>query len=447
MRITRLFLLCLALPFFIGCPANVPQPVEEEIEEVVVQQPLVSTEITEKATARIKAMGGSFQKNSQGDVVSASIDNNDVSIDDIKLAAQLTELTNLSLVGPTITDEFVAELAPLKKLRQLRIENTNITSAAIAMLSGFPELRNLNIRRNVNLDGDALKALTKIAKLERLELLYNNFSLGALVSNLPKIQTLKMLDLRGIDSVDNSVIKRIAQLENLEELRVRKSVSDAGVEHLIACKNLKTLDFQDTSLTEKACDYFRQMPNLKNLRIFRDTNFGPSGIEALEGMQNLESLMLRDLVGSSDAVAKLKGLANLKSLELSELTDVNSEDVIGLLKTLPKIEKVRFFAVPFDDSVAKHLATMPQLKDIGMPSTAITDVGLEAICTLPNLVALDIFGNKEKLTLKGAQALAKLKGLRKLTLPETLRDEKLFEEIKKNSPQCEIIIRTYSQET
>jgi len=67
---------------------------------------------------------------------------------------------------------------------------------------------------------------------------------------------------------------------------------------------------------------------------------------------------------------------------------------------------------------------------------------------LKNLTSLEIFGNKEHITLLGARmSLPKFKNLRRLILPETLfSDDVLKSEILKSSPRCVIDVRTYSQE-
>ena len=103
------------------------------------------------------------------------------------------------------------------------------------------------------------------------------------------------------------------------------------------------------------------------------------------------------------------------------------------------------FAMAVDDSVAEFLATVPSVKSIALPATAITDKGLAALTAL-DLTTLDIHGNKELITLPGAQVLSRFKNLRRLILPETLDDPALKSEILKSSPRCNITIRAYSQE-
>jgi len=446
MRYLAILSVLFLLPLFVGCPVPNPTPtptpqIEDADDADTEDDTIVDPAITAKAKEIIEKYSGTFTLDKYGDIVAFGFANQDISKEDQELLARLSEVTSFSLVGSSATDEFAKSLENLRKVKQVSMENGNITNAALESFVNYPELKTLSIRRCLKVD--SLDAVPKMPKLERLDILYNGFSNGALIRALPNAPKLKHLDLRGIDAVDNTTLRYVSKIEPLESIRLRMA-KDTGVGHLKNCPNLKLIELQDASVSPDVYEVFREMPNLKSLRIFRAEDFGAEGIEQLEGLQ-LETLELRALNCSPEALEKLQGMTTLKSLELSELTDVGTEDVLALLKTLPDLERIYIFDIPVDDTVAEYLATQQKIRNVGMPITGITDKGLAALTTLPNLTHLDIFGNKVNLTIEGAYAIANCKNLKSLVLPETLKDDELFDAIKKNSPNVDIRIRSYSQ--
>jgi len=315
----------------------------------------------------------------------------------------------------------------------------------LEILKTLPDIETLSLRQNGKLSNQAVALLAEFPNLKTLSLLFNNHLSTTSLYGLGKLSSLRVLDVRGCKVGDDTLIF-IAELENLEEIHIRSElVTNDGLELLAECKNLKILELQDTKISRGCADHFKDMKNLRSLRIFR-ASIGPEDIAELGALTNLETLELRNMNCSNEALKALKSLTRLSRVEFSELTDLDEETVIDVLKAFPKLENLRMFAMPVGDPLAAWLATVPTLKSIGLPATAITDKGLESLTALQGLTSLDIHGNKERITLEGARVLARFKNLRRLIIPETLDDDALKAEILKSSPRCVITPLSYAQE-
>lgn len=438
----------MSLVFLTGCPRpQDPHPALRDPGPASTEAAPAAETPEEKAVReRVEQLGGTCRKNREGRIIGLVIENNELSLDDMKLIAKASELESIRMTGPSVNDEYVDALLESTKLKSVDIENSNITDASLEKLKALPDIETLALRRNLGFTDNAIKLFAEFPKLKTLKILYNDFSSASLFG-LGKLSTVRVLDLRGLQVGDDTLMF-VSKLENLEELRIRSSsVTSLGMSMLKKCKKLRILELQDSQISPDSVESFKEMDALRYLRIFRADEFGADGVSELAALTELETLELRAMSCSNEALLKLKTLTNLKTVEFSELNGIDSATVIDVLKSFPKLESIRIFAVPVDDSVASYLATVSNLKSVALPATSITDKGLDALTALQNLTTLDIHGNKERITLEGGRALAKFKNIRRLILPETLDNKELKSEILKNSPRCVITIKTYSQET
>ena len=414
-------------------PVVTPEPSQETAEEKVVRE-------------RTAQLGGTIRKNPDGRIIGIVIENNDLSLSDIQVIGKLTDLESIRITGPSVDDTYVEAMSGLTKLKSVDIENGEITDRALEILKTLPDINALLLRRNLKLTDNAIKLFAEFPKLRTLKILYNGFTPTSLY-DLENLKTVRVLDLRGLQVGDDTLIF-LSELENLEELRIRSgSVSNAGIAELVKCQKLKTLELQDTSVGAGCGEFFKEMKGLRTLQIFRGGEFSAEAVAELGVLTNLEMLQLRAIGCNNEALLALKPLVNLRRVDFSELPGVDSATVIDVIKSYPKLADVRIFAIPVDDSVAAFLATIPALRSVALPATSITDTGLDALTALSNLTTLEIYANKERITLQGAGVLSKFKTLQRLVIPETLNDPALKSEILKSSPKCVITVNTYSQET
>jgi len=458
-RLSILCLVLLSLIIFVGCPQSpapkIPVqhqelgiPAEQEpVAEPGPQVPTLPQETPEEIAVRerVKQLGGTCRKNPVGKIIGIVIENNELTVDDMWLIAKLIDLESIRITGPSVNDKYVEAMSGLTRLKSVDIENSNITDKSLEILKALPDIDTLSLRRNLGFTDHAVALFAEFPKLHTLKILYNGFSPTSLFG-LKNLTAVRVLDLRGLQ-VGNDTLMFIAKLENLEEIHIRSgSVANTGVAQLKKCKKLKILELQDTDVSAGCAEHFKEMESLRFLRIFRCPQFGAEAIAELGILTNLDTLELRDMNCNNESLQALKPLVGLKTVEFSELKGVDAATIIDVLKAYPKLENIRMFAMPVDDAVAGFLATMVDLKSIGVPATRITDNGLDALTAIKDLTSLDIHGNKERITLQGANVLGKFKNLRRLILPESLDDPVLKSAILKSSPRCVITIKTYSQE-
>jgi len=453
----RLLFFCFTLSalLFSGCPKQSPVQNEPPASPSSVKSPVAtpakSTALRETSEEKVvrertEQLGGTIRKNQAGQIIGVVIESNELTLADMQLIAQLSDLESIRLKSAFLDDDFVKVLSGLTQLKSVDFESSNITDRSLEILKEFPDIETLSLRQNVKLSDNAVALFAEFPNLKTLNILYNNHLSPASLLKLGKLSSLRVLDVRGCQ-VGDDTLYFISKLEHLEEIRIRSNqVTNEGIEDIVNCKKLKLLELQDTSIEAGCAVFFNEMENLRNLRIFRAPQFNAKAVSELGVLTNLETLELRGLNSSNESLQALKTLTKLKTVEFSELTDVDAATIVDVLKSYPALESVRMFAMPVDDSVAEYLATIPALKSVALPATAITDKGLDVLTALKNLQTLDIHGNKELITLQGAQALTKFRNLRRLILPETLDNKDLKSTILKSSPRCVTTVKTYSQE-
>ena len=427
-------------------PEPVPEPpAPEPVPEPPAPEPPAPQGETPDETAM--RIGGSIQRNAEGQITRVIITNtNNLTLADMQAIGKLTALEWIRLVGPAVNDQFIEALNDLPNLKIVDIENSSITDKSLEMLKTRTGIHTLGLQRNLELSDNAIKLFAEFPKLETLRILYNGFSPSSLYG-LSKLESVRVLDLRNLPIGDDTLMF-IADLENLEEIRIRSgSVTNVGLEDLVQCSKLKTIELQDSSVGPGSGAIFKEMKNLRSLRIFRGSEFSAGAVAELGVLTELETLELRGIGGSNEALLALKPLVNLKTVEFSELPDIDSATMIEVLKSYPQMERITIFAIPVDDTVASFLATVPTLRNVALQAVAITDAGLDALTALTELTMLDIRGNKALITPEGAKVLSKFKKLRRIIMPETLDTPAVRAAILEGSPNCAIDINTYSQET
>ena len=395
---------------------------------------------------RAQELRGTVQRNAAGRILGLDITSAELTLADMQLIARLPDIETIRLVGPAVNDAYVETLRGLTTLHTVDIQNSSITDRSLVILAELPNIHTLRLRRNLNFTDRAITLFAEFPNLRELRILYNAFTPMALF-DLGNLTTVRVLDLRALPITD-STLMFIGDLENLEELRVRSSsVTNNGVAHLKNCTNLRVLEFQDADVSTGLAEILKDFENLRFLRIFRCAPFGPDAITELGMLTQLDTLELRGLACSPEALRALKPLANLRSVEFSELGNVDSAVLLEVLQAFPDLHTIRLFGIPADDTIAAHIATRTGMRRVLLPATAITDAGLEPLTTMEGLIALDIHANRIHITPQGAMVLSKFRDLRQLTIPETIDSPAFRAAMRENSPRIVITINSYAHVT
>jgi len=150
--------------------------------------------------------------------------------------ATLPVLDTLHLGDSTITDDVIAELAPLApRLRSFSVWNAPLTSAACTVLARMTRLDHLSLPTNAA----GLRALAPLSALECL-----------LATSM---------------AIDDAAIRELRPFHNLARLSLGgpNGITDACIEHLAALPKLRLLNLTRTAITPAGIDRLAQIPTLE----------------------------------------------------------------------------------------------------------------------------------------------------------------------------------------
>jgi hypothetical protein len=345
------------------------------------------------AGARIQAIPGATSvADPSGELREIVIpDGSGVTADDIAAFGKAAGLTKLHVLNcREFDDAMVASLAGLTGLTSLAITNSGITDAAVETIAAsFPELVELDLSSNTNLTGAAMKSIATLPKLERLTLVQTRFN-DLNLRRLAKLGGLKAVDLRGNMEAGDMTLGVLAGLPHLRALKHRSSVvTDEGLADLAKSATLDSLLAQDFAITNASGPHLAALANLTSLEIFRCQGFGSEGVLALAPLKKLSRLTLRDLPEVGDAgLPVVADLPALKRLYLHELASVGDEG-LKHLAAAGELEVLDIWSVPkMTDATVAVIAGLPNVRELSIRETGVTERALEAIAAMPKLESL-----------------------------------------------------------
>jgi hypothetical protein len=222
---------------------------------------------------------------------------------DFSFLEGLSQLEDLQLYGPFISDETLAHLSKLKRLKTLWIRSeSSITDAGLAHLQGLTRLEFIRINgskitaaglhhlralekmRSLWLENSKVEAIGPIRhwkNLDRLDLSGAPIDDEGLagVSGFSKLSVLR---LRGCEKIGDATLKRLKDLPALQTLDLDSSrVTDAGISDLATLPNLKSLSLEKTAVTDASVPIFLAIPKLQWLFV-KGSAITCDGLEELD---------------------------------------------------------------------------------------------------------------------------------------------------------------------
>lgn len=271
----------------------------------------------------------------------------------------------VDLSRTNIDDTGIANLSKIPTLESILLDNTNAGDAGIASLSLLPNLKALHLSGCNELTAAGLASIGRMPAIE--ELILNR--VGAVndqsLNTICEAKTLKRLQMGYCSGLSDAAMYALRNLEVLEELIIAEtSVTGEGLGFAAkgGLKNLKKLDMYKCPITLpgakminqcKSLEYLvigaigmddkgfqiltKGMSDLKYLRVGACRNFVGSGLTAIKGAKNLETLSLQNCSIVDKAMPLLKGFKKLKTLDLVG-TNVTVDAAQSLKKELPQCE-------------------------------------------------------------------------------------------------------------
>ena len=288
-----------------------------------------------------------------------------------------------SIASPTAAD--LDRLAAIQNLRSLQVLDAgNQVIPAIAKLRG---LEYLNIMSQSLTDADLapLSALTKLKSVgihgPKLTPAVASTFAGAPVTQFV-FDSMKLTDAR---------LAEVAKLKGVTQLRLAgASLTDAGFAHLENLAALEELTLENVSgVTAAGVAHLTKLPKLRTLTVFNAPGAGP-----LAGLTGAPALTKLTTIGvDAKALAVVGRLPKLRALAVQGVP-VNSEELAALAPTskLTLLEIRPAQGKPITDAGARAIAQVKTLKTLYLAEAKLTDAGVAALGTMPNLELLSIAG-------------------------------------------------------
>ncbi len=333
----------------------------------------------------------------------------------------LRSLRRLSLAGLGLSDRSLEHIRSLKALEELNLShNADITDAGVAQLSTLDNLRCLHLDK---LGPTGLSALKDLTHLERLVVRVYVFSADR--PAFSDLRSVKWLEVYGVAD-DNG--RQVGLPENLRRLDVSLTSLDklnlksaphlmhvgldlgspsARRQRLVDAHSLRALPrLTELTLVDVTDQDMSAVAGRKSLRSLSlesvcSATIGDSGLKALTGLHELESLRIANALNATDSGMDALGtLANLRRLELMNIPEVSVKGLtkIGQLKPLRALSLTPTYSgettKEFVDSLVMRIQGMSELEELSLTHVEenLTDKAMSQLTTLKRLRVLDITG-------------------------------------------------------
>jgi internalin A len=264
-------------------------------------------------------------------------------------------ITGVDLHASWVTDTDLRKLLQLPSLSYLDLSLTRITDQGMLELKNAPGIVDLNLYFAEYVTDEGLAAIKDWKKLKRL-------------------------NLHGT-KVSDTTLEHISGITTLEAVNVGSAmITDVGIERLVSLPNLKELTMGGNELGDAGLQALRQIPALTYLDL--------SGRQGTDS--NIWAISISDV--GLDAVLTLKELRELRfgctskgiGIEGARFATVSTMDVsvrwLEKMKALSKLEKLKLQGCSrVDDEAVRALIALPNLREMDLKGTSITEKGLAAL--------------------------------------------------------------------
>lgn len=214
---------------------------------------------------------------------------------------------------PVILETAILDVQQLKNMEKLSLQSYDqIPFRGIGHLKSLKTL-------SIESDGD-VENLNALPLLEKLSI-----EGGAVINKLPRLEQVKVLDIR-ID--EDSEVSSLKNFPNLEKLQLSNTEEEQRID-ISGLEKLKVLVCECYDVDNIVA--FENLPSLEELDLcYR-------GISILPKLDKLTNLKILNL--SENQIKNIEGLKNLKNLERLNLYDNEISD-FSILNKLPKLHEV-----------------------------------------------------------------------------------------------------------
>lgn len=262
-------------------------------------------------------------------------------------------------------------------------------------------------------------------------------------SNLLSGKNLDEFRSKGIENMTNKAMSAFLKQPKMRIVSLRKTrIDNDGLKYLVTLP-LEDLYLNGTKVDVDGLAYLTDIPTLKNLYL-GNTHMDDRAAELLAKKMKLTTL---GIGGTAITLGGIKALAASPNLEKSmvnlDLSNLDlGNDVFSVLKPLRKLQNLDCSNNQrIDGGAFPALAQLNTVNQLSLASTNISDIDLEKLVKMQQLVVLDL--SNTKVTLLGLRQLKKLKNLGTLCMGKQVPsayEQTLKADFEKSNPRCKIIL-------
>jgi hypothetical protein len=206
----------------------------------------------------------------------------------------ITTLRNLRLSGSMANDQSMTQLTQLNELAAILLQRTDVTDQGIAVLAELPKLKEINLFGTAGVTDRSWSAFAKLPALEKLRLRATGVT-GENAMALASVRKVTELDLSET-SFGNAGMAAVAAIPSLKQLNLwLTSVDDAGIEQLRDRTDLTSLNLDNVSgITDASLEVVENMHELAFLHL-GGTSVTAEGLQRLQPLTKLHTLVITRL--------------------------------------------------------------------------------------------------------------------------------------------------------
>ena len=335
--------------------------------------------------------------------------NKDVSPRALDRLSSFQGLESLTLVGAEVDGKLLKELSKCTKLRELRMIMIRPGKEFHAGLGTIQSLQSFLLSTDIWEDFQAERAFFQ--------------ELPNTLIGLPEVR-----DLPSFRSLNEPLFDKIlARGETVESLEINELAPGFDIKRLAELAGLgalKSLKLTSVPIDDHDLQILKPLKNLENLSLVHSKVTG-TGFQHLVGLPKLVRLQI--MVDRRDVVPELSAVADLPHLNRFQLFGFGflPQDYFPIAKS----KTIRYLALSqgqLDDSVIAELTQMPQLQDLSLMDTQLTDACMKDIASTKTLRSIGLWGD---ISAEGVKELMPLPNLVRLYVTSPKFDEQAVQEL------------------
>jgi beta-lactamase regulating signal transducer with metallopeptidase domain/Leucine-rich repeat (LRR) protein len=329
------------------------------------------------------------------------------------------------------SSDVLALLSEFEQLEHLKLSK-NISNKDLEQISKLGQVKGLTMPGSSKCNAMGMRHLGRMKQLEGLYINGEDNLTDASLAFVESLPRLKYFGIAGKKFGDFGMqyVSKVATLRILQLKRVQ--ISNTGLESISRLSNLERLGLSGNyKITDSALGYLKRLPHLRGLGLSSTggSRLTDAGMVHVAACKNLERLSLSGNIGEEG----MQHIANLKKLTYLWISTNSKSPLddggLALISTLPNLEELHVGGGEISDAGVAHLAKLSKLRQLNVISDSrmITNEGMRHIGSIQGLETLVLrFGMRDPIiTTAGLNEINRLKNLRYFRFYKCLKDEKL----------------------